>query len=45
MSPHYKDQAKLFSEGRFRAQHMDKEMIVAGAKNVLVLKPNAHNKD
>ena len=34
MSPHYDDQAKMFAEGSFRKQLMDKEIIVKGRRLV-----------
>lgn len=38
MSPHYQDQAGLYNSGKFRAQHMDKDKIIAQSKGVLFLK-------
>ncbi len=37
-SPHYQDQAELYNSGRFRAQHMDVDKIIAMSKGVLFLK-------
>ncbi len=39
MSPHYRDQAELFTKGLFRKQMMNRDEIVASAEGRLVLKP------
>jgi penicillin amidase len=38
MSPHYKDQAEMFVDGKFRKQLMDKEIIIGGDKLIFTTK-------
>ena len=39
-SPHYKDQAQMFIDGKFRKQMMDQEEIRTTSGDVLILKPS-----
>jgi penicillin amidase len=42
-SPHYKDQAELFVQGKFRKMMMNKEEIMTTSKSLLIIRPKLNN--
>ena len=40
MSPHYKDQAKMHAEGKFRRMLMNKDEVMANARHRSVFSPD-----